>query len=132
MSLTVAGGFIIGSGDLYQEWDPTLTSNPLAVSQDNRGCAPGWATIHVQDSITGGRVKVCRRVTPELLGPSAPAIIAEETGPDWYDASIQSVAEVSQEIVQGGGQVLNAISPALSSTALLVMAAAVFLFVWKK
>lgn len=131
MSLTVAGGFILGSGDLYQDWDPSLSRNPGAASADNRGCAPGWATIYVQDSITGNTVKVCRRVTQDLLD-NAPAIIAAETGPDWYDESIMNVAEVSEQIVSGGGDVLNALSPALSSTAMLLAAAAILLFVWKK
>ena len=128
----VAGGIIIGSGDLYQDWDPTLSRNPGAASQDNRGCAPGWATIYVQDSVTGGTVKVCRRLDEALLGPGGAAIIAEETGPDWYDESIVNVAETAQEIVSGGATVLNAVSPAISSTALLLAAAAVFLFVLKK
>lgn len=130
--LTVAGGFILGSSDTYQDWDPTLTRNPGAASQDNRGCAPGWATIYVQDSLTGGTVKVCRRLDAALLGPGGSAIIQQETGPDWYDESILNVAEVAEEIVQGGADVLNAVSPAISSTALLIAAAAVFLFVWKK
>lgn len=128
----VAGGIIIGSGDLYQNWDPTLTRNPGAASQDNRGCAPGWATIYVLDSVTGQTVKVCRRLDEALLGPGGAAIIAEETGPDWYDASIMNVAEVAEEVVSGGATVLNAVSPAISSTALLIAAAAVFLFVLKK
>lgn len=128
----VAGGIIIGSGDLYQDWDPTLSRNPGAASQDNRGCAPGWATIYVQDSVTGGTVKVCRRLDEALLGPGGAAIIAEETGPDWYDESIVNVAETAAEIVHGGADVLNAVSPAISSTALLLAAAAVFLFVLKK
>lgn len=132
MSLTVAGGFILGSSDLYQDWDPTLSRNPGAASQDNRGCAPGWATIYVQDSLTGGLVKVCRRLDEAILGPGGAAIIAEEAGPDWYDESIMSVAEVSEQIVVGGGDVLNALSPALTSTALAIGAIALLLFVWKK
>lgn len=130
--LTVAGGFILGSSDLYQDWDPTLSRNPGAASQDNRGCAPGWATIYVQDSLTGGLVKVCRRLDEAILGPGGSAIIQEEAGPDWYDESIMNVAEVSEQIVQGGADVINAVSPAISSTALLIAAAAIFLLVWKK
>lgn len=132
MSLTVVGGVILGSGDTYQDWDPTLSRNPGAFSPDNRGCAPGWATIYVQDSLTGGTVKVCRRLDAAILGPGGSAIIQEETGPDWYDESIMNVAEVSEQIVQGGADVFNAVSPALSSTALLIAAAALFLLVWKK
>lgn len=132
MSLIVAGGFIMGSSDTYRDWDPTLTSNPGAASQDNRGCAPGWAAIYVQDSLTGGTVKVCRRLDAAILGPGGSAIIAEETGPDWYDESVMNVAEVSEQIVQGGADVISAVSPAISSTALLIAAAALFLFVWKK
>lgn len=132
VSLTVAGGFILGSSDTYQDWDPTMSRNPGAVTPDNRGCAPGWATIYVQDSLTGGTVKVCRRVDAAVLGPSGAAIIQEEAGPDWYDESIMNVAEVSEQIVQGGADVISAVSPAISSTALLIAAAALFLFVWKK
>jgi hypothetical protein len=35
-------------------------------------------------------------------------------------------------VVTTGGDVVNALSPALSSTALLIAAAALFLLVWKK
>jgi hypothetical protein len=132
MSLIVAANQIIGDASLYQPWDPTRTSNPGAVSQDNQGCAPGWATIYVQDSLTGNTVKVCRRLDEAILGPGGAAIIAEESGPDWYDESIMNVAEVSEQIVQGGGAVLNALSPALTSTALAIGALALLLFVWKK
>lgn len=132
MSLTVAGGFILGSSDTYQDWDPTLSRNPGAASLDNRGCAPGWATIYVQDSLTGGTVKVCRKVDAAILGPGGSQIIAQESGPDWYDESIMNVAEVSEQIVQGGADVISAVSPAISSTALLIAAAALFLLVWKK
>jgi len=132
MSLVVAANQIIGDPSLYQPWDPTRTSNPEAVSQDNRGCAPGWATIYVQDSITGNTVKVCRRLDAAVLGPGGAAIIAEESGPDWYDASIMNVAEVTEQIVQGGADVVNALSPALTSTALAIGALALLLFVWKK
>ena len=130
--LVVAANQIIGDSDLYQPWDPTRSLNPAAVSDDNRGCAPGWATIYVQDSITGNTVKVCRRLDEAILGPGGAAIIAEETGPDWYDESIMNVAEVSEQIVSGGGQVINALSPALTSTALAIGALALLLFVWKK
>jgi hypothetical protein len=130
--MMVAGGVILGSSDLYQDWDPSLSQNPGAASSDNRGCAPGWATIYVQDSLTGGTVKVCRRVDAAILGPGGAAIIAEESGPDWYDESIMNVAEVSEQIVVGGGDVLNALSPALTSTALAIGALALLLFVWKK
>lgn len=130
--LTVAGGFILGSGDTYQDWDPTMSRNPGAVTPDNRGCAPGWATIYVQDSLTGGTVKVCRRLDAAILGPGGAAIIAEETGPDWYDESLMNVTEVSEQIVVGGGTVLNALSPALTSTALALGALAFLIFMWKK
>jgi hypothetical protein len=132
MSLVVAANQIIGDSSLYQPWDPTRTSNPSAVLQDNQGCAPGWATIYVQDSITGNTVKVCRRLDEAILGPGGAEIILEETGSDWYDESIQNVAEVSEQIVQGGGAVFNAISPGLTSAALAIGAIALLLFVWKK
>lgn len=128
----VAGGIIMGSSDTYRDWDPTLTSNPDAASQDNRGCAPGWAAIYVVDSLTGGTVKVCRRLDAAILGPGGAAIIAEESGPDWYDASVMNVAEVSEQIVEGGATVVNALSPALTSAALAIGALALLLFVWKK
>lgn len=130
--MIVTGGFIIGSSDTYRDWDPSLSQNPGAASSDNRGCAPGWATIYVQDSLTGGTVKVCRRVDAALLGPGGAAIIAEETGPDWYDASVLNVAEISAEIVEGGGAVLTALSPALTFTALALGALALLVFMWKK
>ena len=132
MSLTVAGGFILGDPNTYQSWDATLSANPSAALQDNRGCAPGWATIYVLDSVTGNTVKVCRRIDEAILGPQGAAIIQQETGPDWYDASIQNVAEVSQEIVTGGGAVVNALSPALTSTALVLAGLALLFLVLKK
>lgn len=132
MSLVVAAGQIIGDPGTYQPWDGTLTSNPDAATQDNRGCAPGWATIYVQDSVTGGLVKVCRRLDQTVLGPGGSAVIQEESGPGWVDSSIQSVASAAQQVVAGAGTVANALSPALSSTALVLIALAALLFVWKK
>lgn len=132
MSLTVAGGFILGDPGTYQDWDSTRSRNPGAFSPDNRGCAPGWAAIYVQDSLTGGTVKVCRRLDEAILGPGGAQIIAEETGADWYDESIINVAEVSEQIVEGGGAVFTALSPALTSTALAIGALALLLFVWKR
>lgn len=135
MSLTVAGGLILGSADLYQDWDPTLSRNPSAAFVDNRGCAPGWATIYVQDSLTGGTVKVCRRLDAAVLGPQAEAVIREESGPDWYDASIISVASAAEQVVEAGGQVFEAVTPSplgLTATALLVGAVALLLFAWKR
>jgi hypothetical protein len=132
MSLTVAGGYILGDSDTYRYWDETLTSNPGAASQDNRGCAPGWATIYVVDSVTGYLTKVCRRLDEAILGPGGAAIIAEETAPEWTSQAVINVAEAAEEVVTTGGDVVNALSPALSSTALLIAAAALFLLVWKK
>lgn len=132
MSLVVAGGYIVGDPGTYQDWDPSLSRNPSAVLQDNRGCAPGWATIYVQDSVTGETVRVCRRLDEAILGPGGAAIIAEETGPDWYDESIMNVAEVSEQIVQGGGSVINALSPALLGSGVALAGLALLLFVWKK
>lgn len=132
MSLVVAAGQILGDPSVYQSWDPTLTSNPGAALQDNRGCAPGWATIYVQDSITGGTVKVCRLLDQSVLGPGGSAVIQQESGPNWVDSSIQNVASAAQEIVAGAGTVANALSPALTSTALVIGALALLLFIWKK
>jgi hypothetical protein len=132
MSLIVAAGQIIGDRGTYDYWDPSLSLNPGAASQDNRGCAPGWAAIYVEDSITGGTVKVCRRIDEAILGPGGAAIIQEETAPNWTDQAVINVAETSEQIVAGGGQVINALSPALTSTALVLGAIALLLFVWKK
>lgn len=132
MSLIVADGYIVGDPNTYQPWDPTLTSNPGAAFQDNRGCPPGWACIYVQDSVTSETVKVCRRLDEAILGPGGAAIINEETSPNWRDEATINVAEVSEQIVTGGGAVFNALSPAMLSGALLVGAIALVLFVWKK
>jgi len=133
MSLVVAGGYIVmGSGDTYQWWDPTLSRNPGAATQDNKGCAPGWATIYVQDSLTGGLVKVCRRLDQSVLGPQASQTIQEEAGADWYDESIMSVASAAEQVVEGGASVVNALSPALSGAAMLAIALAVLLLAWKR
>jgi hypothetical protein len=128
----VAGGLIVGSSDTYQSWDATLSQNPGAATLDNKGCAPGWATIYVTDSLTGEMVRVCRRLDDAILGPQGAQIIAEETGPDWYDAATINVAAAAEDVVTGAGTVVNALSPALTSTALLVAAAALALFAWKK
>jgi len=117
MSLTVAGGYIVqGSSDTYQAWDATLSRNPGAASQDNRGCAAGWAAIYVQDSFTGLTVRVCRRLDQSVLGPQAAQTIREETGPDWYDASAMNIANAAEQVVEGGGQVLGAVGNVLGET----------------
>lgn len=131
MSLTVAAGTIYGDPGTYDYWDSTLSKNPDAASQDNRGCAPGWATIYVQDSITGETVKVCRRLDAAFMANPAP-VIAEETGPDWYDASIQSVASAAEQVVTGAGQVAGALAPFNWSLAALLAGAALILFAWKR
>jgi hypothetical protein len=99
---------------------------------DNKGCAPGWATIYVVDSLTGEMVRVCRRLDEAIMGPGGAAIIAEESGPDWYDQATINVAAAAEEVVQGTGTVLNALSPALTSTALVIGAIALLLFAWKR
>lgn len=124
MSLVVAGGAIIGDPATYQPWDPSLSQNPAAALQDNRGCAPGWATIYVQDSLTGGTVKVCRLLDANVLGPNAEAVIRDETGPDLYDRTIINIADASRQVV-------NAF-PSMTSTTMLVVALAVLVFLWKK
>lgn len=126
--LTVAGGFILGSSDLYQDWDPTLSLNPNAAAQDNRGCAPGWATIYVQDSLTGGTVKICRRLDAAILGSGGAAIINEETSPNWRDEATINVASAAEEVVTAVGGAL----PSTWSMAALLIGAAVLLFAWKK
>lgn len=109
MSLTVVGGQIItGDSALYQPWDSSRSTNPGAASADNRGCLPGWATLYVQDSMTGETVRVCRKLDAAILGPQGAQIIQEESSPDWYDESIITVASAAEEIVAGGSVVLGA------------------------
>jgi hypothetical protein len=116
MSLTViAGQIVVGSSDTYQPWDATRTTNPGAASADNRGCAPGWAAIYVQDSLTGDTVRVCRRLDQSVLGPTAPQTIAEESSPDWYDQSAINIAGAAEAVVQGGGQVLGSAGSVLGN-----------------
>lgn len=128
MSLIVAGGAIIGDPGTYAPWDPSLSQNPDAALQDNRGCAPGWATIYVQDSMTGGLVKVCRRLDAAILGPGGAAIIREETGPAFVDQSIINVADASRQVVETVGGAL----PSWTQTALILGAIAAIIFFWKK
>lgn len=129
MSLIVVGGQIVsGSPETYQAWDQSLSQNPSAVAQDNRGCAPGWATIYVLDSLTGNMVKVCRRLDQALLGPGGAAIIQAESGPDWYDQTAINVASAAQDVVGAVGAVL----PSTWSMAALLIGAAALLFMWKK
>ena len=130
--LIVAGGQVVGDPSLYQPWDPSLSSNPDAASADNRGCAPGWACIYVQDAVTGNTAKVCRRLDQAILGPGGSAIIQAETAPNWTDQAIINVAETTEAIVSGAAGAVNALTPALGTTALLVGAIALLLFAWKK
>ena len=133
MGLVVAGGQIIsGSSAIYLPWDSTRSTNPAASTADNRGCAPGWATIYVQDSLTGDLVRVCRKLDESVLGPSAPQVIAEETGMDWYDDSISSIAEAAEDVVEAGGVIGGALTPFALSTGLLVGALALLVFMVKK
>lgn len=129
MSLLVVGGQIVsGSPETYRVWDQSLSQNPAAASQDNRGCAPGWAAIYVQDSLTGDTVKICRRLDAAILGPGGAAIIAEETSPDWYDQTTMSVASAAEEVVGAVGAVL----PSTWSMAALLIGGALLLLAWKK
>jgi hypothetical protein len=130
--MMVTGGLILGDRSTYDYWDSSLLTNPAASTMDNKGCAPGWATIYVVDSLTGEMVRVCRRLDEAIMGPGGAAIIAEESGPDWYDQATINVAAAAEEVVQGTGTVLNALSPALTSTALVIGAIALLLFAWKR
>lgn len=112
-------------------WDPSLLTNPDAAFRDNRGCPVGYAAIYVSDGF-GGTATVCRRLDASVLGPGAAQTIAEETAPTGTDAAIIAIAEAAEQVAQGGAAVVNALAPGLSSMALLMIAAAVLLFVWKR
>lgn len=122
--IIVAGGQVVGDPSIYQPWDPSLSQNPDAATQDNRGCPPGWACIYVQDAATGDLARVCRVLDQSVLGPNAAQTIRNETAPQAWDQAIINVADATRSIV-------NAF-PSMTSTTLLVVAVAVLLFVWKK
>lgn len=132
MALIVAGSQIVGDPGLYQPWDSTLTSNPIAATQDNKGCAPGWAAIYVQDSVTGETVKVCRRLDEAILGPGGAAIINEETAPNWTDQTVINIAETTEQIVSGAVAVGGALAPTFGTAALLVSALVLLVLMVKK
>lgn len=117
----VVGGQVVGDPSIYQPWDPTYMSNPDAATLDNRGCAPGWACIYVEDPLTGGMAKVCRLLDQSVLGPQAPQTIQQETGPDLWDQSIINIASAAQSIVSGATSAANALSPFLGGTGLLLI-----------
>src|SRR5258705_11956999 len=120
--LIVVGGQVVGDPTLYQPWDPSLMSNPDAAAQINRGCAPGWATIFVEDPMTSGTARVCRLLDASVTGPNAAQTIRNETGPDLYDQSIINIADALAAIP-------NAL-PSLPSVSFLLIAPAVLLFCW--
>jgi hypothetical protein len=117
----VMGGQVVGDPSIYQPWDPSLLSNPDGATQDNKGCPPGWACIYVQDAQTGGLAKVCRVLDQSVLGPQASSTIQNESGPDFWDQSIINIASAAQTVVQGAGNVANALAPFLSGTGLLLV-----------
>lgn len=119
--ITVANGQIIGDPSVYQPWDPTLSQNPDAAAQDNRGCMPGWAAIYVQDSLSGNTVKVCRLLDASVLGPGGAAIIQNESAPNWWNQTTMNVASAAQTVVSGAGSIANALAPFLSGTGLLLV-----------
>lgn len=124
----VLGGQVVGDPSIYGPWDPSLSSNPEAATQDNRGCPPGWACIYVQDPMTGGTAKVCRLLDQSVLGPQAAATIASETGPDFWDSSLINVASAAETVVGGVANAANALSPFLGGTGLLLIGAVAAFF----
>lgn len=117
----VMGGQVVGDPSIYQPWDPSMSTNLEAATQDNKGCPPGWACIYVQDAQTGALAKVCRLLDNSVLGPQASSTIQNESGPDFWDQSIINVASAAQTVVQGASAAANALSPFLSGTGLLLV-----------
>ncbi len=106
----LAGNFV---GDFtdpgkYVAWDPTLTVNPDAALQDNRGCPVGYFTQYVSSPLgTFGApyVRVCRRMDQQIL--TDPAINREETGPGFVDQSTIALADALRQIKEAATPAFN-------------------------
>ncbi len=120
----LAGNFIGDQSDptKYLPWDSTLTVNPSAALQDNRGCPVGYFTQYVSSpwgTFGAAYVRVCRRMDQQIL--TDPAVNRAETGPGMVDQATVALADALRQIKE-------AATPAFS-WALVAVAGLVALFI---
>jgi len=128
MSLSVYdhfGNFIGDPADpgKYVEWDSSLTINPEAALQDNRGCPPGYFTQYVSSpwgTFGDPYVRVCRRMDQQIL--TDPRINQEETGSGLIDQSTVALADALRQIKEAATPVFSwAIAAVVGLLALFIV-----------
>lgn len=92
-------------------YDPSGQTNPSAAAAVNRGCPPGYFFQLVGDGF-GNTVARCRLMDDAIMANPA-QILAQESGPDFYEENMIAFADASAAVVQGAGSLVPILSPVL-------------------